>query len=108
MTGKPVVPRATARLDIDRAIDWYAAEAGADVVLRFLDDLEAAFRAIGRNPLAGSPRYAQVLSIPGLRSRALARFPYLVFYVDRADRADVWRVLHAQRDIPTSIGESDP
>jgi toxin ParE1/3/4 len=31
----------------------------------------------------------------------LWRFPYLVFYLERADCIDVWRVLHAQRDIPS-------
>jgi len=28
------------------------------------------------------------------------RFPYLAFYVERADHVDVWRVLHGARDIP--------
>ena len=30
----------------------------------------------------------------------LRRYPYFVFYVEREDHLDVWRVLHAQRDIP--------
>jgi toxin ParE1/3/4 len=37
---------------------------------------------------------------PGLRSRRLIGFPYLAFYVERDDCIEVWRVLHAQRDIP--------
>jgi hypothetical protein len=28
------------------------------------------------------------------------RYPYLVFYVERSDHIDIWRVLHGQRDIP--------
>jgi toxin ParE1/3/4 len=31
----------------------------------------------------------------------LAGFPWLVFYVERQDRIDVWRVLNARSDIPT-------
>ncbi len=30
-------------------------------------------------------------------------FPYVVFYVDRADSVDVWRILHARRDIAASL-----
>jgi toxin ParE1/3/4 len=30
----------------------------------------------------------------------LKRHPYLVFYVERADHLDVWRVLHGMKDIP--------
>lgn len=40
------------------------------------------------------------LNIPGLRFWPLTRFPYLVFYVERDDHIDIWRVLHEQRDIP--------
>jgi toxin ParE1/3/4 len=41
-----------------------------------------------------------------LRSWPLTRFPYLVFYFERDDCVDVWRVLQAQRDIPAWINES--
>jgi toxin ParE1/3/4 len=27
-------------------------------------------------------------------------YPHLVFYVERDDHVDVWRVLHGSRDIP--------
>ena len=30
----------------------------------------------------------------------MTRFPYLIFYFERDDCVDVWRVLHGQRDIP--------
>ena len=39
--------------------------------------------------------------LPGLRSWPLSRYPYLVFYVERSDCVDVWRVLQGQRDIPS-------
>ena len=105
MTAKPVVPRALAQRDIDEAIDYYLQEAGDRVALRFIDAAEAALRLIGQSPAAGSPRYAYELNLPGLRSRQLKRFPYLVFYVEGEDHIDVWRVLHAKRDIPAWLHE---
>lgn len=100
MTAKPVVPRDQARRDIDEAIDYYLLQAGDRVALRFIDATESAFRAIAQYPAAGSPRYAYELELPGLRCRPLQRFPYLVFYLEREDHIDVWRLLHATTDIP--------
>ncbi|MFI4950206.1 MAG: type II toxin-antitoxin system RelE/ParE family toxin [Caulobacterales bacterium] len=105
MTSKPVVLREVARRDVDGAIDFYLAEAGEAVALRFIDSLQAAIFAIGRHPAAGSPRYGQELDLPGLRTRRVARFPYAVFYVERDRDVDAWRVLHAGRDIPAWLGE---
>ncbi len=100
MKGGPVVPREQARRDIDDAVDFYLAEAGEETALRFIDALEHAFRHIGRQPATGSPRHGLALGLPGLRCWPLTRFPFLVFYAEAGDRVDVWRVLHAQRDIP--------
>ena len=47
-----------------------------------------------------SPRYAQELDIPGLRSRTVRRFLYLLFYVERVADIDIWRAVCAARDIP--------
>lgn len=85
--------------DVEGAIDYYADEAGADVALKFVDALKDAYRAIGVRPATGSPRYGHELEVPGLRSRRIGRFPFLIFYMERDDHIDVWRVLHAQRDI---------
>jgi len=100
LSGKPIHPRALARGDADDAVEYYLREAGPDRALGFIDALEAAYAHIADFPAAGSPRYAQELALPGLRTRRLRRYPYLVFYVERDDHIDVWRVLHAQRDIP--------
>lgn len=62
--------------------------------------MESAYAHIARHPATGSSRYAHELDVAGLRSWPLGRFPYLVFYVERADHVDVWRVLHAERNIP--------
>jgi toxin ParE1/3/4 len=99
VSGKPILPRQLARRDVADAIDHDIGEAGPDIALGFVGALQAAYRAIADRPAAGSPRYAHELAVPGLRTR-LRRYPYLVFYVERDDHIDVWRVLHAQRDIP--------
>lgn len=49
--------------------------------------------------------YGHELELPGLRSRKMVRFPFLVFYVERDNHVDVWRMLHAQRDIASWLGE---
>ena len=105
MTGKPVVLRERARLDIDEAVEHYLAEAPAAVALAFIDALEEAFHRTGAHPASGSPRYARELDLPGLRSRVVRGFPYLVFYLEREADVDVWRVLHAARDIPAWLQE---
>jgi len=102
---KPVVPRVRAERDVDEALAHYLSEASGRAALRFIDALERAYAQIGRHPASGSPRYARELSIPGLRFRPLRRFPYLVFYVEREDHVDVWRVLHGRRDIPSWLQE---
>ena len=77
-----------------------AAAKSTTVALRFIDALEAAYEHIRRAPATGSPYYAHELNLPGLRVWRCKRYPYLVFYVEHADRIEVWRVLHARRDIP--------
>jgi toxin ParE1/3/4 len=104
--AKPVVPREQAHRDVDDAVAHYLAEGAETAALGVIDALEDAYRRIGRHPATGSPRYAHELNLPGLRSWPLTRYPYLVFYVERSDHVDVWRVLHGQRDIPAGMQES--
>lgn len=105
MTAKPVVPRAQAGRDIDEAIAYYLSERAEPAALGFVDALEKAYSHIGRHPATGSPRHAHELNLPGLRCWPLARYPYLVFYVEHGGHIDVWRVLHGQRDIPAWLQE---
>ena len=100
MNSKPVVPREVANRDVHDALSYDVAETSREVALGFIEALEEAFAHIGRSPSSGSPRYAHELNLPGLRSWQLKRYPYIVFFIDRADHVDVWRVLHAERDIP--------
>lgn len=100
MKVKSVIPRALANRDVDEAIAWYLSENAPQAALGLVDALEYAYSHIARHPAMGSARYALELNLPGLRSWPLKNYPYLVFYVERVDHIDVWRVLHGQRDIP--------
>ena len=103
MSGKPVLPRELAHRDVEAAIDYCVHEAGPDIALNFIKALQSAYRAIAEHPAHGSPRYAQELALPELRSLAVKGFPYLVFYIERDDHIDVWRVLHDRRAIPSRM-----
>jgi toxin ParE1/3/4 len=107
VSRKRVVPREVARRDVEAAIDYYLSEAGPDFARGLIDALQSAYRAIGDRPSLGSPRYAHELALPGLRSRALKGYPYLIFTIEREDHIDVWRVLHARRDIPYGMREPE-
>lgn len=105
MTAKPVVPREQANRDIDDAVTYYLSEGAESAAFGLIDALEQAYTRISRYPATGPLRYAHELNLPGLRLWPLARYPYLVFYVERPDHIDVWRVLHGQRDIPVWMQE---
>jgi len=106
MKAKPIIPRTRANQDIDDAIGYYLNEATEQAALGFIDALERAYKHI-RRPESGSSRYAHELDLPGLRSWALKRYSYLVFYIEREDHIDAWRVLHGMRDIPAWMQDND-
>ena len=107
MSPRPLRLRPAAIADLDASADAYAAEAGA-VAVRFAAAIERALDHVARHPGTGSLRYSHMTDLPGLRFWPVARFPYLVFYVEEADHVDVWRVLHARRDIPSLLREPEP
>ncbi len=109
MIAKPVIPRELANRDIDEAIKHYLSKGARQAAMDFIEILEKAFARIGRHPATGSPRYAHELELPGLRSWPLTPYPHLVFYIERSDHIDVWRVLHGRRDIPAwLLGDMKP
>ena len=108
MISKPVIPRELAKQDVADAIAYYLNQDADHAALGFIDALEKAYAHLSRHAAAGSPRYAHELNLPGLRSWPLTRYPYVVFYIDRNDYIDIWRVLHGQRDIPAWMQEPNP
>jgi len=98
-----VVPSLQAVQDLEETAGYYLESGGDKVFEGFLAEVEKAFRHIARFPASGSDRFAQEFALPGLRSWRMARFPYFVFYVAKGGQVDVWRLLHAQRDIPSLL-----
>ncbi|MBU6487926.1 MAG: type II toxin-antitoxin system RelE/ParE family toxin [Burkholderiales bacterium] len=105
MKSKPVIPREIARQDVNEVISYYLEEGAVQAALGFIDVLEQAYSHLARHPDTGSPRYAYELDIPGLRSWPLKRCPHLIFYVNRTDHVDVWRVIDGSRDIPAWLSD---
>jgi toxin ParE1/3/4 len=105
--AKKVIPREQANRDVDEALAYYLDQAADQAALGFIDALEQAYAHVGRHPATGSPRYQHELGLPELRVWPLSRYPYLLFYVERQDHVDVWRVLHSQRDIPAWLQAPD-
>lgn len=107
MKSKPLIPREQANRDVEEIVAYYLIEAAETAALGFIDALEQAYAHIRLHPATGSPRYAHELNLHGLRAWPLARYPHLVFYVERTDHIDVWRVLHNQRYIPAWMQEPE-
>lgn len=100
MKTKPVIPRELALRDVEQAVAYYLDEGAPSAALGLIDALEKAYSHISRHPATGSPRYAHELNLPGLRFWPLTRYPHGIFYIEKVDHIDVWRVLHGQRDLP--------
>ena len=107
MKPKPIVPREQANRDVDEALAHYLGENAEQAAFGFIDALEQAYAQLGLFPATGSPRYAHELNLPGLRCWPLTRYPHLVFYVERPDHIDVWRVLHGKAHIPAWMQQPD-
>ena len=105
MSLKRIVPRRRAIRDIDETVAYYLKEAGEKAALGFIDSLERAYRQIrapsGERIASLRPRTRYT----GASVWPLKRYPYLIFFVERDDHVDVWRVLHAERDIPDHMRE---
>jgi toxin ParE1/3/4 len=108
MTAKPVIPTRLAKQDVENELTHYlVGEGSQQAALGFIAEIEQAFMRLAKHPNIGSPRYAYELGIPGLRSWPLDRYPHLIFYIEREDHVEVWRVLNGVRDIPAWLLSDD-
>ncbi|WHO77255.1 type II toxin-antitoxin system RelE/ParE family toxin [Rhizobium sp. BT03] len=104
---KSIVPRLSARRDVENAVDYYTREAGARIALGFVEALQSTYTLIAEHPASGAFRYAYEVGLPELRSMPLKGFPHIVFYIEQAGHIDVWRVLHTKQDIPTWLQDPE-
>lgn len=108
MTAKPVIPTRLARQDVEDELTYYLVDEGSEqAALGFIAEIEQAYARLAKHPNVGSPRYAYELDIPGLRSWPLDRYPHVIFYIERKDYVEVWRVLNGKRDIPSWLLNDD-
>ncbi len=91
--------------DVDAILNHYLIEAGVEIAGQFLDGLELSLHQIRHEPGIGSPRLAVSLKEPALRVWPIRGFPYLIFYLNRQDAVEIWRILHTSRDIPSQLRE---
>jgi toxin ParE1/3/4 len=102
---KRALQRTLAQQDIANAFNHYLGAAGPATAIDFVHEIDACMQRIEHAPGAGSPRFATLLDVEGLRFAVVTRFPYLVFYFERSDYLDIVRVLHQHQDIPGILGE---
>ena len=105
MTAKPLLLSPQAQREVRQVTAYYRSESGDALSLKWVTALEHALKHVTQHALSGSTRYAVLLKLAGLRFWPVRGFPYLIFYVEREAEIDVWRVLHAQRDIPLWMSE---
>lgn len=107
MMAKRVVLLPAVEQDIADILAYCKQQGGVSLSIQWAEAVEAALRYVGSHPASGSPRYAGMLGLSGLRFWRIRKFPYLVFYVEHAEHVDVWRALHAERDIPHWLVETE-
>jgi len=107
VTSKAFSVRREADADFDRVLDYYLVEAGDVVAMRFIAAVREAHRLIAETPQIGSPRLGDQLQTSGLRSLRTHGFPYLVIYLEEAGEVEIWRLLHAQRDLESELDSTD-
>lgn len=105
--AKPLFIQPAAHADIEAATDHYFEAGGEGLATRWAGALETALRHVQSRPATGSARYAATLGRDGLRFWRVARFPYLVFFIETAGSVSVLRVLHGSRDLPATLREED-
>jgi toxin ParE1/3/4 len=109
MTAKTVIRAHQATQDVENEVAHYLIDEGSEqAALGFIAEIEQTYMQIGLHSSIGSPRYAYELDVPGLRSWPLHRYPHLVFYIERTDHVEIWRVLNEKRDIPAWLSGDDP
>lgn len=106
MSARRVVTTRRADEDVIAAIAHYVDQGAAEAALHFVDALEDAKVLIGEFPQLGSARLGSDAGIPEMRTAAVRRFPYLVFFTNDDDAVRVHRVLHASRGVPSTLRDA--
>ncbi|MCS5498385.1 type II toxin-antitoxin system RelE/ParE family toxin [Cnuibacter physcomitrellae] len=103
MTARRVVSTRRADEDIVRALEGYLEAEAREAASDLIQALQNARDLLSMHPSLGSARHAAETGILELRSLALRRFPFILFYTDDADAVRIHRVLHSSRDLPAEL-----
>ena len=93
--------------DVERQCEWYAVEAGPEVVARYLSAVEATCKLLGAYPLIGSPLGSRHPRLRGWRSFLVLR-PFnrhILFYEVSEGDVVLRRAMHGQRNLPRRLLE---
>jgi toxin ParE1/3/4 len=96
---KPARLRPQAEDDLLSNTDWYLAEGGAALAVRFFDTAHEALSAVERMPGIGSLRLGQLAGYEDLRSWPADPVPARWFYFERDDHLDVVRLLGERQNV---------
>ena len=99
---KPSRLREEVLLDIDEALNYYLTEA-PHVVHGFESAVLEALGHVEKFPGTGSKRYLSSSGEDVLRFWTLNKFPYAIFYFERADYIEIVRLLHQSSNIPIHL-----
>ena len=100
--AKPSRLREEVLLDIDDALKYYFTEA-PHMVRGFESAVLEARRHVEKFPGTGSKRYLSGSGEDTLRFWTLNKFPYAMFYFERADYIEIVRLLHQSSNIPVHL-----
>ncbi|MCO6545511.1 MAG: type II toxin-antitoxin system RelE/ParE family toxin [Gilliamella sp.] len=98
--AKMLIYQRKAEQDVEQAIDYYTEKSKA-LGNKFYHELLKAYSHISDHPAIGSNRFAHELNIPNLKTWALTDFPYIIFYIEKAEYIHIYRVLHSSQQIPS-------
>ncbi len=88
--------------DVANATKYYELES-ATLSLNFLAAYGDTYRMLLQYPCIGSPRYAEMMGIRGLRCLTTPSFPYLLFYREQPGHLILSRLLHMSRDVRSCL-----
>lgn len=102
---KPAILRPQALRDQQGEVRYYRRQGGTRLAVQLVEASTAALDQLEREPGMGSPRFGQLLGIPGLRSWRVNRFPLLWCYFEHEDHLDIVRLLGERQNIGAILGK---
>ena len=100
MSTKKLIHLELAKKDVDKIVEDTVRDFVLDFSLKIINELEKSFIRIKKYPQLGSLRIGHKIGFEGLRSLALKKAPFIIFYLDNDESIRVFRILHQKQHIP--------